>query len=92
MILTKQITEDTIGETITNQAEIYESYNEQGLKDIDSTDANKGLEEDDLGQADVLVSLVTGKIIMYTGLVILVLAMITTGIIVIKKKVLAKNK
>lgn len=92
LILTKQITEDTIGETITNQAEIYESYNEQGLKDIDSTDANKGLEEDDLGQADVLVSLVTGKIIMYTGLIILILAMLTTGIIVIKKKVLKKNK
>ena len=92
LILTKQITEDTIGKTLTNQAEIYESYNEQGLKDIDSTDANKGLEEDDLGQADVLVSLVTGKIIMYTGLAILILAMITVGIIVIKKKVLTKNK
>ena len=29
---------------------------------------------------------------MYTGLIILVLAIITTGVIVIKKKVLTKNK
>ena len=92
LILTKQITEDTIGTTLSNQAEIYESYNEEGLKDIDSTEANRETEEDDLGQADVLVSLVTGKIIMYTGIIIVVLAMITTGIIVIKKKVLTKNK
>ena len=92
LILTKQITEDSIGTTLNNQAEIYETYNEQGLKDIDSTEANKQEGEDDLGQADVLISLVTGKIIMYTGLIILVLAIITTGIIVIKKKVLTKNK
>lgn len=92
LILTKQITEDSIGTTLNNQAEIYETYNEQGLKDIDSTEANRQEGEDDLGQADVLISLVTGKIIMYTGLIILVLAIITTGVIVIKKKVLAKNK
>ena len=92
LILTKQITEDSIGTTLNNQAEIYETYNEQGLKDIDSTEANRQEGEDDLGQADVLISLVTGKIIMYTGLIILVLAIITTGIIVIKKKVLTKNK
>ena len=92
LILTKQITEDSIGTTLNNQAEIYETYNEQGLKDIDSTEANRQEGEDDLGQADVLISLVTGKIIMYTGLIILVLAIITTGVIVIKKKVLTKNK
>ena len=88
LILTKQITEDSIGETIKNQAEIYESYNEQGLKDIDSTEANKVENEDDIGEADVLISLVTGKIIMYTGLIILILTIITISIIIIKKKVL----
>ena len=92
LILTKQITENTIGTTLVNQAEIYESYNEQGLKDIDSTESNKNLDEDDLGQADILVSLVTGKIIMYTGIIILVLAMITVAIIFIKKKVLTNKK
>lgn len=92
LVVTKKITEASIGTTLKNQAEIYESYNEQGLKDIDSTEANRQEGEDDLGQADIILSLVTGKIIMYTGLVILILAIITVGIIVIKKKVLSKNK
>lgn len=92
LIVTKKITEESIGTTLKNQAEIYESYNEQGLKDIDSTEANRQDGEDDLGQADIILSLVTGKIIMYTGLIILVLAIITIGVIAIKKKVLEKNK
>ncbi len=92
LVVTKKITEASIGTTLKNQAEIYESYNEQGLKDIDSTEANRQDGEDDLGEADIILSLVTGKIIMYTGLIILVLAIITIGIIVIKKKVLTKSK
>ena len=72
-------------------AEIYESYNEQGLKDIDSTPGNKAQDEDDMSTADVIFSIVTGKIIMYTTIILGIVAILGFGVFEIKKRVLKKK-
>ena len=90
LIVSVKITEDLLG-TITNNAEIYESYNELGLEDIDSSIANKIETEDDMGKADVIFSLVTGKIVMYTSIAFVVIALIGFGVFEIKKHVLNKK-
>ena len=91
LVLSLQITDKTIGSIINNNAEIYEIYNEQGLIDIDSTEANALQQEDDMSKADIALSIVTGKIILYTTLGISIFAMIVIGTILIKKKVLMKK-
>ena len=90
LILSVNITEDKIG-IVTNTAEIYETYNEQGLQDIDSTPANQASDEDDSSKAEIVLGLVTGKIIGYTALVIVVIAILVVGIYQIKKRVLNKK-
>ena len=92
LVVTKKITEDSLGDPINNNAEIYESYNEQGLKDIDSTPGNKAQNEDDTSMADVIFSIVTGKIIMYTTITLGVIAILGFGVFEIKKRVLKKRK
>ena len=92
LVVTKKITEDSLGDPINNNAEIYESYNEQGLKDIDSTTGNKAQNEDDMSMADVIFSIVTGKIIMYTTITLGVIAILGFGVFEIKKRVLKKRK
>ena len=90
LVVSVRITQDLLG-TITNNAEIYESYNELGLQDVDSNIANKIETEDDMGKADVIFSLVTGKIVMYTSIAFVVIAIIGFGAYEIKKHVLNKN-
>ena len=90
LIVSIQINENML-DTLSNSAEIYESYNEQGLPDIDSTVANKAEGEDDMSTADVVVSLVTGKIVMYTSITLVVVALLGFGIYEIKKRVLNKK-
>ena len=91
LVVTKKITEDSLGDPINNNAEIYESYNEQGLKDIDSTPGNKAQDEDDMSTADVIFSIVTGKIIMYTTIILGIVAILGFGVFEIKKRVLKKK-
>ncbi len=91
LVVSIQITEDMI-DTLGNSAEIYESYNEQGLQDIDSTVANMASDEDDMSKADVVVSIVTGsQIIMYVSIALGVMAIIGLGIFGIRKYVLNKK-
>ena len=74
LVLSYNITEDLIGNIVNNNAEIYESYNEQGLQDIDSKAGNEIPTEDDMSNADIAVSIVTGKIVGYTTLTLFILA------------------
>ena len=90
LVLTKKITEDSLG-VLTNNAEIYEAYNEQGLKDIDSTPGNKAENEDDMSKADIAISIVTGKIITYTAIAFGVMAMLGYGVCEIKRRILRKR-
>lgn len=90
LVVSIRITEDLL-DTLDNNAEIYESYNELGLQDIDSTSGNNINSEDDMSKAEVVVSLVTGKIITYTAIILLVTAILGFGIYGIKKRVLDKK-
>ena len=90
LVVTKKFTEDSLG-VLNNNAEIYESYNEQGLKDMDSTPGNKVAEEDDMSKADIVLSLVTGKAVMYTTIILGVMVILGFGIFEIKKRILDKK-
>lgn len=91
LLVSKKITESTIG-IINNTAEIYEAYNELGLADVDSTPGNGVANEDDMASSDVVVSLVTGKIVTYTAIICTVLGILTIGVYLIKTRVLDVRK
>jgi len=76
---------------INNNAEIYESYNELGLEDIDSIPANRLESEDDMSSADIIVSVATGKVIIYTTFALAVITLLGLGIFAIKKHVLNRK-
>lgn len=87
LVVTKTMNDKNLG-TINNSAEIAESYNDYGIEDIDSVAGNKSSKEDDYGSADMLISLNTGTIVMYTGLGITMFAIIVVAVYMIKKKIL----
>lgn len=91
LIVSVNIEEDTLG-ILDNRAEIYESYNEMGLQDIDSTPNNNDSEEDDMGKAEVILGLVTGAALMYTAIILVVATILGFGIYGIKKYILNKKK
>ena len=72
----------------TNVAEISEDYNQYGTPDIDSTPNNRVPGEDDIDDAPVMLAIRTGKPVVYAGLTISVLAILTVVVVVIKKRVL----
>ena len=78
LILTKTMTNTNVG-LVNNAAEIYETFNEYAFEDLDSTPANKG-EEDDLSQADIIISIKTGGPLLYIGVVIIVMTILSAGI------------
>ena len=75
----------------TNVAEISKDYNEQGVPDRDSTPDNKKPKEDDIDDAPVLLTISTGMLehtIQYVTGALIILVILGTGIVVIKKYVL----
>lgn len=91
LILSVNITDKNIGKLINNNAEIYESYNEQGLEDIDSIPANMLEVEDDMSNADIIISIATGTIILYTTLTFAIIVLLGIGIFEIRRRVLTKE-
>ena len=87
LIVTKQMTESNIG-LISNRAEIVESYNELGLSDIDSIAGNKEKGEDDMGEAEVILSIRTGEIVATISLIITTIAIILVGSYLISRKII----
>ena len=75
----------------TNVAEISEDYNEEGVPDRDSTPDNKKPKEDDIDDAPVLLTISTGMLentIKYVTGALVILVVLGTGLVVIKKYVL----
>ena len=78
----------------TNIAAITEDYNEKHIKDIDSIIGNEDVsnydkeQEDDDDFALVILALKTGAKVQYIGLILGCIAIIATGVILIKKYVL----
>ena len=92
LILTKTMGEDNL--VTRNNAEIYEAYNDLGLEDGNSTPGNKINGENDMGSADVIVSIKTGGVVYMTIIVIIAiigLAGAITGIIVKRKNAKEEN-
>ena len=93
LILTKSMTENNTG-LVNNTAEIAEAYNELGLEDSNSTPGNKTQGENDMGSADVIISIKTGEIIFYTTLIAVFALVILSAIAVpiVQKVKNNKNK
>ncbi len=75
----------------TNVAEISEDYNKEGVPDRDSTPDNRKEGEDDIDNAKVILSIKTGLIhnfVIYATVGLVILIVLGTGIITIKKYVL----
>jgi len=87
LVLDKKMSGEETG-LINNKAEIVDSYNNYGLKDIDSINGNNKANEDDTDYADVYLGIKTGKVILYTSLAISQAIVLVVGIYLIKKKVL----
>lgn len=85
LILTKTMTENNTGLS-NNRAEIYEAYNELGIADIDSVPANQAEGEDDLGTANVFVTVKTGEEVTYICTILVALVIFVTGVYFIRRK------
>ena len=79
------MTEDNTGIS-TNKAEIAECSNIQGIKDADSTPGNGAVGEDDMGQADIIISISTGGSLISTMVLItLLLNLLLIGYLIKRK-------
>ena len=87
LTLTKQMTQNNTGNVI-NTAEINRSSNDYGTIDIDSEAGNKKDGEDDMSTAEVIISIRTGAVVMYIGLIFAVIVIIAVGVYFINKKTL----
>lgn len=87
LVVSKKLTGEDTG-IINNIAEIAESYSIQGNSDNDSIGGNKLSLEDDLSNANIMISVKTGRTIMYISLTISMMLTLGIGIYFIKTKVL----
>ena len=81
LVLTKKMDENGTG-TISNKAEITETYNDQGLADKKSQD------DDTNSSANIIIGIKTGGPVMYILLTVSILAIVGCGAYIINKKVL----
>ena len=87
IVLTWINDEDNMGVMI-NTAEISEDYNESETPDIDSTPNNKVEGEDDIDDAPVALTMVTGSAPLYIGISLGTLAIVAGGVFLIKRYVI----
>ena len=90
LVLTKKMTESNTG-LISNTAEIAEAYNTRGINDKDSTPGNKNNNEDDMGQADVILGIKTGALISYVLITLSTVTIIAIIGYLISKQIINKR-
>lgn len=90
LTVTKEMTENNTG-LIPNTAEITEVYNEQGLSDVDSIPGNNVIDEDDLGSADLIVSIKTGQVVATVAIILVSIIVIGTGAFFVTKMVMNRR-
>ena len=78
LTLTRTMGEDNL--VTRNNAEIQEAYNDLGLEDSNSTPGNNASGENDMGSADIIISIRTGGVI-YMTIGILIAVIIVAGTI-----------
>lgn len=91
LVLTKQMNENS-SSLISNTAEIYETYNVYGAKDINSTAGNKIQNENDMSTADAIIGVRTGEIFIYTSVIITTALLGGIVIFVSYNKLVAKKR
>lgn len=91
LVLTKKMTNENTG-TFTNIAEIYEATNEAEVEDINSTPGDKKNNQNDIAKVDVMITVSTGTIALYTILAMVVLAILGFGIFKVKNITLKKEE
>ena len=91
LILTKKMN-DTSSLMINNRAEIQDSISEQSLTDKDSAAGNNAQGEDDIGLADVIITIQTGGPVFYGFITLISLIILAVGIYVIKIKTTKKSE
>ena len=90
LIVTKKMTETNTG-LVNNTAELTSVANSQNIADIDSIPGNKQTNEDDLGSANVIISVKTGVVISYITITILITGLVIFAVFGIAKKVIKEN-
>ncbi len=86
----KQMKENNTG-LVNNTAEIAESYNELGLTDVNSTEGNKVKGENDMGSADLIISIRTGQVVTTVLLIISSIVILGVAIYFIRKLIINRN-
>lgn len=69
LVLTKQMTEENTG-MVNNRAEIFEDYNIYGVSDKNSTPGNNVQNENDLSNADAILTVKTGEVFIHISVII----------------------
>ena len=90
LVLTKTMTETNTG-LVNNSAEISEDYNTLGIEDKDSTPGNKKSGEDDMGSANVIISVSTGAAVSYVLLTISLLVIVGAAAYLVMRKVIKEK-
>ena len=85
LTLVKSMTENSTGR-MNNRAEIAEDYNDLGLSDINSTPGNQVSGENDMGSADVILSIRTGGALYISIAVVILVILVITGFVIWKKR------
>lgn len=86
----KQMKENNTG-LVNNTAEIVESYNELGLTDINSTEGNKVKGENDMGSADLIISIRTGQVVTTVLLIISSIVILGVAAYFVRKLIINRN-
>ena len=86
----KQMKENNTG-LVNNTAEIAESYNELGLTDVNSTEGNKVKGENDMGSADLIISIRTGQVVTTVLLIITSIVILGVAIYFVRKLIINRN-
>ena len=89
LVLFKQMTEENTG-IVSNSAEIAETFNEEGIEDIDSVPGNGLDNEDDLGTADIVISVETGGTFISGAVFVVFVIVALVGVYIFKKNVLER--
>lgn len=86
LTVTKKMNKNNTG-TIINIAEIAESYNEEGMSDMNSVAGNRKDGENDQGKAEIIISIGTGGTVwIILGIVLAIIILLIVTVVIIKKK------
>ncbi len=91
LVLVKTVTGDNTG-TIINTAEIAEASNSLGISDTDSTPGNNNASEDDYGRAEVIISVETGRMVVFISIIMTILIVTAVTVLIINKKILRPDE